>query len=311
MAVGWLFVDGVGIGRHDPSVNPLAVRPGLLSAFEDGAGGPLPSGAVRTALDACLGVEGRPQSATGQATLYTGVNAPAALGSHLVGLPNAALTALLKRESLFLKARERGVHATFANAYPAPYLEALGLPYEGPRAVAWEIPRNRRLRARPSASTLAVSAAGPLRTLAQAEAGEALTHCLTGRSGARNGLAVPQRTPEEAAGVLLGLLARHDLVLHEHFLLDEAGHSCDLPLAVQLLGELEAFFAALVEGLRPGDHLVICTDHGNVEALDRRQHTRNPVPLVAIGPAAEEARALRSLADVGPWVLSLAERGRR
>jgi len=50
-------------------------------------------------------VPGRPQSATGQATLYTGVNAPAELGRHLVGFPTARLQALILRASIEPKAR--------------------------------------------------------------------------------------------------------------------------------------------------------------------------------------------------------------
>ena len=42
------------------------------------------------ALDAGLGVEGLPQSATGQAVLLTGVNIPAELGYHYGPKPNPA-----------------------------------------------------------------------------------------------------------------------------------------------------------------------------------------------------------------------------
>ncbi|NOJ81384.1 metalloenzyme, partial [Myxococcus xanthus] len=35
MRVALLFIDGVGIGRKDPAVNPLAHREHLLSHFED------------------------------------------------------------------------------------------------------------------------------------------------------------------------------------------------------------------------------------------------------------------------------------
>ena len=106
-------------------------------------------------VDACLGIAGRPQSATGQATLFTGVNAAAHLGQHLHGFPNAKLRQLLAAESVFCKVGAAGGRATFANAYPRPYLSYLDLPYEGPRAAPLVVEPRARRRLRPSASTCA------------------------------------------------------------------------------------------------------------------------------------------------------------
>ncbi len=97
MPVALVFVDGVGIGARDPSRNPLARRPTLLSQFDDTTGEPLPAGGSVTPLDVRLGVAGRPQSATGHTALLTGENAPALLGKHLLGYPNLALRELLDR----------------------------------------------------------------------------------------------------------------------------------------------------------------------------------------------------------------------
>ena len=47
-------------------------------------------------LDACLGVPGTPQSATGQATLLTGRNVPAEIGYHYGPKPNPAVAAYLR-----------------------------------------------------------------------------------------------------------------------------------------------------------------------------------------------------------------------
>ena len=54
-----LFTDGVGIGRADPAVNPLARGEFLLSRFEGGAGAPLPMGGTAHPVDATFGVPGR------------------------------------------------------------------------------------------------------------------------------------------------------------------------------------------------------------------------------------------------------------
>src|ERR1700677_2910203 len=103
-----VFVDGVGIGRNDPTCNPLARRETLLSHFVDGGGATLPAGGVMTPLDVALGVSGRPQSATGHTALLTGENAPALLGRHLLGYPNAVLRQLLSERSIFKRLRAQG-----------------------------------------------------------------------------------------------------------------------------------------------------------------------------------------------------------
>ena len=46
-------------------------------------------------------------------------------------------------------------------------------------------------------------------------------------------------------------------------------------------------------------------DHGNVEAMNERGHTRNPVPFIALGPKENEIRArVKSLVDVTPTILA-------
>ncbi|HEV2149752.1 MAG TPA: hypothetical protein VGR37_20295, partial [Longimicrobiaceae bacterium] len=79
-----VFLDGVGIGADDPSVNAFAAaRLPRLRALLGGrlpvrehldGGGIVAEGAVLVAADATLGVPGRPQSGTGQTALLTGVN---------------------------------------------------------------------------------------------------------------------------------------------------------------------------------------------------------------------------------------------
>ena len=76
----FLFMDGVGLGADNPRVNPLA-RADLpnLDALLGGrkltaSSVPLESErASVVALDAVMGVDGMPQSATGQASLLPGL----------------------------------------------------------------------------------------------------------------------------------------------------------------------------------------------------------------------------------------------
>src|SRR5881396_1902106 len=91
--------------------------------------------------DACLGIPGRPQSASGQTTILTGINAPALLGYHKQGFPNAALLELIREHSIFRQLNLAGVRPiTFANAYTQRFFS------ERPRWI--------------SATTAAVEAAG-------------------------------------------------------------------------------------------------------------------------------------------------------
>ena len=92
-----MFLDGVGLGDADAEINPLfAGRYPALMRLTGGTPLTREAGRIHTALadvlplDASMGVNGRPQSATGQAALLTGKNAPAVLGRHYGPRPNCA-----------------------------------------------------------------------------------------------------------------------------------------------------------------------------------------------------------------------------
>src|SRR5918911_1460698 len=112
------FIDGLGIGTRGP-FNPLDRLPHAapLAVFQNEPPESLLDGIV-VATDPRLGVDGRPQSASGQTTILTGVNAPAQLGYHKQGFPNKPLLEIIKEHSIFRQLREAGVGpVTFANAY--------------------------------------------------------------------------------------------------------------------------------------------------------------------------------------------------
>jgi hypothetical protein len=302
VAVLFVFVDGVGAGAPDPARNPLARRDHLLSRFGDCGGAPLPAGGRAVLADAALGVPGRPQSATGQATILTGENAAAELGHHLVGFPNAKLRTLLAERSLFRALAAAGRSAAFANAYPIAYLRALGFPADGEPELTFG-----RRRPRASATTLAFTAGGGrLRTWPDLARGEALTADLSGARARAHGAAAPHRTPEDAAAVLLAIGAGHDLTLFEFFETDEAGHAQDMDAALAALDRLDRFLRAVVAGLPAGASLVVASDHGNIEDLSTRNHTLAPVPVLGFGPAAARLDAVRDLTGIAPLLLDLA-----
>jgi 2,3-bisphosphoglycerate-independent phosphoglycerate mutase len=290
MSVLLIFVDGLGVGargRHNP-LHLLGEAAAPLAVFEDEE--PLvPSGGLLARTDARLGVEGRPQSASGQTTILTGVNVPARLGYHKQGFPNEQMRAILREHSLFLRLRKLGGGPDlFANAYPPQFFA------KRPRWVA--------------ATTVAVEAAGlPFRTLEDLRAGRALFHDFTNRALVERGEDVPLRTPEEAAAVLAALAGSHRFTLYEHFVADRAGHDQDERAALSILSDLARFVRAVLSLLDLSRTTVLLTsDHGNVEDLSTRNHTLNQVPTLAWGPERElVARRVRTLADIAPCVISL------
>lgn len=302
----FVFVDGVGVGARDPEANPLARGEYLLSRFADGTGTALPDGGVAGTADPRLGVPGRPQSATGHTTILTGRNAAAALGRHQLGFPGPELRDLLAAGNLFADVAGAGGRAVYANAFRCGYLDALGLPHACPSA--WEPPLALKpSRIRPAATTFAAARAGlEFRTFDHLRRGEAVYHDISGELPRSVGCDVPRREPEEAAAVLLDLGRRAELTMFEHFRTDEAGHARDFSAAADVLDRLDRFLRALARGLRPGDGLLVTSDHGNLEDLSTRSHTVNPVPVLGWGTAAGAVPGIRSLLDLHPALLRLA-----
>ena len=302
MRVALLFIDGVGVGARDPDYNPLARGDFLLSQFEDGPGTALPGGEL-TSVDATFGMAGRPQSASNQTALLTGLPAPRLVGRHVLGYPDAPLRALLSEHSVVKRLVVGGGRAAFANAYPVAYLDALSLPHRPAAGAEFDIPPRARRRLRPSATTAAFAAAGvPLRTLEDLRAGEGLAHDVTGRRGRDRGLGLPHRSPAEAAAVFWRIAHRMDFTLFEHFAADEAGHARDAAAATEALATFDAFARAVLARRPPDVRVLLTSDHGNVEDLRSRNHTRARVPLLAFPPLAGSARP-ETVAEVGRLLL--------
>lgn len=304
VSVALLFIDGVGVGRADPAVNPLARLSSLLSRFEDAPGEPLPDDGQWSAVDATFGVAGRPQSATNQAAILTGEPAPRLLGKHLLGFPSPPLRKLLLERSIVRRLVEKGHAASFANCYPAAYLDALGLKRRPSQSSHLSIPPPMARKLRPSATTLAMAAAQvALRTLDDLQDG--LTHDIDGARARARGLSVPKRDPAEAAEIFWRSAEGADFCLFEHFLADEAGHAKDHSAALEALSLFDRFARAVIAYRPKGARVLVCSDHGNVEDLSTRNHTKNRVPVLCFGASKGVLEGLQTVADVGPLVLRL------
>jgi hypothetical protein len=283
------FVDGLGIGERG-AFNPLDGLMGAepLAIFQDEETEIIFDGLlVRT--DACLGVEGRPQSASGQTTILTGINAPLTLGYHKQGFPNQALRDIILGHSIFLQLKNAGVAPiTFANAYTPRFFETR------PRWV--------------SATTTAVEAAAMrFRDLDDLRNGGAVFQDYTNAMLIERGLNIEPRSPEDAAEVLATLVSEHRFTLYEYFITDKVGHAQGMSAARNVIVNLARFLRALLARLDLRETTVLLTsDHGNIEDLSIRNHTRNEVPTLIWGQHRERvARRIKTLADITPSIVEV------
>lgn len=289
MSVLLFFIDGLGIGTRGPH-NPLDGLEGAepLAVFQEEDSEIISEG-ILVPTDSCLGVEGRPQSASGQTTILTGVNAPAQLGYHKQGFPNAALLEILREHSIFRQLDLKGIApVTFANAYTQRFFD------DRPRWV--------------SATTAAVEAAKlSFRTVDDLKADRAVYQDFTNGLLIARGEDVVPRTPEQAAKVLAGIAAEQRFTLYEYFITDKMGHAQDFSAARLVVQKLAAMIRALLRTLDLDRTTVILTsDHGNIEDLSTRSHTLNAVPTLVWGAHRQRvASRIRSLADITPSIIEV------
>jgi 2,3-bisphosphoglycerate-independent phosphoglycerate mutase len=271
------FMDGVGLGGTDSATNPFvsAQMPHLTALLGTGwyrrQKGRLATGrATLVATDACLGVDGRPQSATGQATILTGRNIPRQIGRHYGPKPDPIIAAAIEQGTLFHQVVAAGGQAALLTPYPAGYFEAIN--------------SGRRLY---SAVPLAATSAGvALMTADDLDQGRAVSPDFTA-AGWRTHLGyndMPQLTLTQAGRQLARLAARYHFSFFEHWPSDHLGHRGSLAEAVAHLERIDTVLGGLLDAWDDEQGLLIITsDHGNIEEKDHRQHTLNPVPTILVG----------------------------
>ena len=289
MQILCIFIDGIGIGSDDPRRNPFARVHSAILPLTEHQDGALPMNGVFIPTDACLDVPGLPQSATGQTALFTGVNAAQQLGMHRSGFATPSLIEILRRESMFMKVRQAGRTAAFANAYSREF---------------FELPDAKRAKIT-SVTTAATQTANlPFLLVEQIPEGRSLYHDFTNDALRKRGYDMPLFSPEFAGKQLATLARAYDFCLYEYFLTDKIGHLGSMDLAVAEVEKLERFLTAVLDHADLRSTLVIvCSDHGNLEDASVMTHTRNPVPTMIWGGAPDARAAIRSLTDVTPFLL--------
>lgn len=287
MSVLLFFIDGLGIGSRG-EFNPLdgLAEAEPLGIFQ-GEIPKIPWEGIVVPTDASLGVPGRPQSASGQTTILTGVNVPLQLGYHKQGFPNSAMLEIIREHSLFLQLTRAGIQPiTFANTYSKGFFD------ERPRWV--------------SATTAAVEAAGlRFRTVLDLKAGRAVYQDFTNAMLITLGEDVKPRTADEAAIVLAQIVGENRFTLYEYFITDKVGHAQDMEAAKAVLTNLARLIRGVLSAIDLDRTTVILTsDHGNIEDLSSRNHTLNAVPTIVWGANRQRiARGIKSLADITPAIL--------
>lgn len=297
------FIDGFGLGSEE--ANPIvAARTPVVDRL---LGGHLLWGkrvlahgqTVLRPLDASLRVPGVPQSATGQTTLWTGMNAAKALGYHLNAYPNEALAKIIAEHSLFKQLAAYGKKVTFANAFTSVIDQSFYL--------------NAKPKKRYSASTLSALAGGVrLRRAKDLLEGKAVFQDMVNEIMRERGEDVPLFTPFEAGQNLARVCLEHDFTLYEYFQTDKKGHKQVWNECVDIIERIDSFlggFLSIVESSDDNVALILTSDHGNIEDFRVKGHTLNPVPALCWSKRPLKWPEWQSIEEVTPGIVELLTKG--
>ncbi len=294
-----IFLDGVGIGNEDFQFNPF-FKFGFKTFTE--IFGEIPTlknpslknnGAFLFPADATLGVEGFPQSGTGQTSIFCGMNAAKFVGKHFGPYPYSTLIPIIKEENIFKHFISLGKKAFFANAYPKIFFDYL-----------------KSGRSRLSVTSLSCKLTGlKLNSSTDVRNGNALTAEITNeRWNSKLGYNLKVLKPKSAARRLLRIAGKNSFTLYEYFLTDHLGHGRYDGDAQSTLQILDEFLFTIISELGSDKTLIICSDHGNLEDLSVKTHTYNPALTITAGRNAEElSLMINDLSQIKPAIMKICE----
>jgi hypothetical protein len=274
-------------------------------------------------IDATLGVGGLPQSGTGQTALLAGVNAAVMHGRHQPHVPPVALRSLLAERSIFQRVIARGGRATFANPFGPGYWQAIaarrirrsasviavegaglrfrdGADLRNGRAVSWDV-TNAAMRARDIEAPLVAPAQAGAHLARLAHDHDLVFYESFLPDLAGHGRLTNDDRPTTNDGQLTNDQRRmtndqsSDADILSSFVLRPWSVTRQIHMAMALL---DGLLGGTLAALRPEDTLLVTSDHGNVESIAAPTHTRNPVPLLVVGPAARAFEPVESIMDI-------------
>ncbi len=269
-----IFLDGVGIGKEDYQHNPFYKYPfkTFTSIFNN-----IPNENNQVLIkndkylfptDALLGIEGLPQSGTGQTSIFCGVNAQQIIGKHFGPFPYSTLLPIIEEQNIFSALIKENKKVLFANAFPQIFFDYLN---EGKRRL--------------SVSSLSCLNSGtPLLTYNDLLNGNALSAEIDNHRWVnRLNYNLPIINPELAAQRLLNLAEQNNFVLFEYFYSDHLGHGRLADNFTDIFNTLDNFLYYILTNYNEKTTVLICSDHGNIEDLSIKTHTTNPCLTIAAG----------------------------
>lgn len=265
MGLLFFFIDGIGIapekkngieGLFSDLMHPLDLSDlniGSPSFFDNGCA---------VGIDAVLGVKGEPQSATGQTTIFTGINTQQQLGYHLPAFPNSKLIDMINSRSLMNSLKMEGISVTSANMYSEEFFQKRS----GGRKNKFPV------------STLVIQASSePFRMYNDYLEKKAVFADITNHLIKERGWDIDLISETTAADHMVNILDENDFVFFEYFMTDLYGHRRNVEQLKAEVNKLNSFLSSLIGR---GHDVMVISDHGNAEDLSTGGHTKNPVPFI-------------------------------
>ena len=244
------------------------------------------------AINATLGVSGLPQSGTGQTAIFTGVNGAKKFGRHFGPHPPSILRQAIAEKNIFHQLKTIGKSVVFANAFPQRFFD-------------YTESGTRRL----TVTTLSCRFAGlPLLMAHDLQRDEGISADFIRTQWPELGHSEIKPISSKTAGKHLAqIAAQHDFTLFEYWLTDHAGHGQKMAFAGDVLERFDEFLSGFLETFDPSHTLLmIVSDHGNIEDLSTKSHTRNKVPCILVGRQRRQvAHRIKNLTHITPAIIRL------
>lgn len=258
MPVLWLCLDGIGHPEDAPADSCWDQDlPVLRPLVDEGQ-----------KVDARLGVEGLPQSGTGQTSIVTGINAAKYMGRHYGPVPGPTIKPLIRDFSTPVLLTQAGGTLKLLNYYPPTYAPPGG---------------------KNGAIVQSVMDAGETRN---PEGFQTIRTSLGMHYEAPYQPYLPLSEIREWGKLTARTTREVDLVMLDLWFSDFIGHAQDAVAARNYLQHLNAFLEGVVEH---DVRIIMTSDHGNMEDTTIKMHTFAGVPFVTSGfkasPVADIAEA--------------------
>ena len=286
----FIFLDGVGLGSTNPTVNPFIAA--NTKFFEQLLGNQLSlelneiitKDLVFKQIDASLGITGLPQSATGQTAILSGLNASKIIGNHYGPYPGPSLKKILDSTNIFSDLAAKDKTINLLNIYPPAYFE--------------------QKRLRENAIVYAYKTSGKKLNELDSYLKDSISVDLTGEYLQKVLPNVQAISPYEMGKRAAEISANYDFSFFDYWPSDLTGHRSSLAEAIELIEKLDSFLLGVLDNLKCTT-LIITSDHGNLEDKSTKTHTLAKVPLIVYGQNAMSFAQIEDLTAVADVIREL------